>query len=40
VYQPLSGDDLYVTQSDLDKYFEAAEKFWRALEAELRRKTY
>lgn len=29
VYQPLGGQDLYITKSDLEKYFDHAERFWR-----------
>jgi len=31
VYQPLAGDDLYVTDDDLRQFFQAAEDFWTAL---------
>ncbi len=31
VYQPLSGEDLYVTREDLNAYFEATLGFWEQL---------
>ena len=31
-FQPLSGHDLYVTTDDLDRYFRAADDFWREFE--------
>lgn len=31
IYMPLSGEDLYVTGEDLNRYFDAAERFWFAL---------
>ncbi len=30
VYRPLFGEDLFVTDADLDRYFLAAEQFWQA----------
>jgi len=30
VYRPLFGEDLFVTEPDLDRYFRAAEQFWQA----------
>jgi hypothetical protein len=32
LFQPLAGTDLYVTESDLNAYFDAASAFWLALE--------
>ena len=34
-FQPLSGQDLYVATDDLDRYFRAAEGFWREFEQAL-----
>ena len=34
-FQPLSGQDLYVTADNLERYFRAAEKFWREFEEAL-----
>ncbi len=31
VYQPLAGDDLYVTDAELAEFFQAAEDFWMQL---------
>jgi hypothetical protein len=31
VYQPLAGDDLYVTDDELSQFFDAAEQFWTEL---------
>jgi hypothetical protein len=36
VYQHLSGDDLYVTPDDLERYFDAAIAFWEAIIRDLR----
>jgi hypothetical protein len=36
VYQPLSGDDLYVTAADLEAYFEAVLSFWEQLASMVR----
>ncbi len=36
MYQPLSGDDLYVAPPDLEAYFEAAIGFWRELSSRVR----
>ena len=34
-FQPLSGQDLYVTTDDIERYFSAADNFWRELEEAL-----
>jgi hypothetical protein len=31
-FQPLSGQDLYITADNLERYFRAVEKFWREFE--------
>jgi hypothetical protein len=31
-FQPMSGQDLYVTTDDIERYFRAAEGFWREFE--------
>lgn len=36
LFSPLSGDDLYVAESDIGAYFNAAEDFWKALASDLR----
>lgn len=32
LFQPLSGQDLFVTAEDLERYFRAADNFWREFE--------
>ena len=34
-FQPLSGQDLYVTTDDIERYFRAADSFWREFEEAL-----
>ena len=31
-FEPLSGQDIYVTANDLEQYFDAADSFWREFE--------
>ena len=37
VYKPLFGEDLYVVEPDLERYFEAARRFWQSYAQSLER---